>query len=177
SPLRRDPALQDEVAQLRRRVVELQQDARMNEVEIARLRQQVAELETQKTGARPAAPVNAPAPPPPAAPQPTPRPAPPRPAPVAPAPAPEAIEEEDLDVPQAAPSPSPTPAPVRPAAPAPAVAPAVDDAELLSLSAQALYDRGYTLFHQARYVDAEASFQRFLQNNPDSELADNAQYW
>jgi tol-pal system protein YbgF len=26
-------------------------------------------------------------------------------------------------------------------------------------------------------VDAEASFQRFLQANPKSELADNAQYW
>jgi tol-pal system protein YbgF len=42
---------------------------------------------------------------------------------------------------------------------------------------QALYDRGYTQFHQGRFIDAEASFQRFLQANPDSELADNAQYW
>jgi tol-pal system protein YbgF len=42
---------------------------------------------------------------------------------------------------------------------------------------QALYDRGYTLFHQGRYVDAEASFQRFLQANPTNELADNAEYW
>ena len=40
-----------------------------------------------------------------------------------------------------------------------------------------LYDRGYTLFHQGHFVDAEASFQRFLQANPGSELADNAQYW
>jgi tol-pal system protein YbgF len=42
---------------------------------------------------------------------------------------------------------------------------------------QALYDRGYTLYHQKHYVDAEASFQRFLQAEPQSELADNAQYW
>ncbi len=42
---------------------------------------------------------------------------------------------------------------------------------------QALYDRGYTLYHQKHYVDAEASFQRFLQAEPHSELADNAQYW
>ena len=42
---------------------------------------------------------------------------------------------------------------------------------------QALYDRGYTLYHQKHYVDAEASFQRFLQAEPNSELADNAQYW
>jgi len=40
-----------------------------------------------------------------------------------------------------------------------------------------LYDRGYTLYHQKHYVDAEASFQRFLQAEPNSELADNAQYW
>ncbi len=42
---------------------------------------------------------------------------------------------------------------------------------------QALYDRGYTLYHQGHYADAEASFQRFLEGNPTSELADNAQYW
>jgi tol-pal system protein YbgF len=40
-----------------------------------------------------------------------------------------------------------------------------------------LYDRGYTLFYQGHFVDAEASFQRFLQANPTSELADNALYW
>lgn len=42
---------------------------------------------------------------------------------------------------------------------------------------QALYDRGYTLYHQGHYADAEASFQRFLEANSASELADNAQYW
>ena len=49
--------------------------------------------------------------------------------------------------------------------------------ETLSPGNQVLYDRGYTLYYQGRYVDAEASFQRFLQANPTSELADNAQYW
>jgi tol-pal system protein YbgF len=43
--------------------------------------------------------------------------------------------------------------------------------------AQALYDRGYTLYHQERYVDAETTFQRFLQANGDTDLADNALYW
>jgi tol-pal system protein YbgF len=43
--------------------------------------------------------------------------------------------------------------------------------------AQAQYDRGYTLYHQGRYVDAETAFQQFLQSHGDSELADNAQYW
>ena len=45
------------------------------------------------------------------------------------------------------------------------------------MAAQALYDRGYTLFNQGHFVEAESSFQRFLQTNADSELADNAQYW
>jgi tol-pal system protein YbgF len=40
-----------------------------------------------------------------------------------------------------------------------------------------LYDRGYSLYHQGHFVDAESSFQRFLQANTGSELADNAQYW
>jgi tol-pal system protein YbgF len=44
-------------------------------------------------------------------------------------------------------------------------------------AAQALYDRGYSLFHQGRYLDAEATFQRFLQAYPDTDLSDNAQYW
>ncbi len=43
--------------------------------------------------------------------------------------------------------------------------------------AQALYDRGYTLYHQERYVDAETTFQRFLQSHADTDLADNALYW
>ena len=49
--------------------------------------------------------------------------------------------------------------------------------EPVTPAVQALYDRGYTLYHQKYYVDAEASFQRFLQAEPNSELADNAQYW
>jgi tol-pal system protein YbgF len=52
-----------------------------------------------------------------------------------------------------------------------------ESAETLPPAAQALYDRGYTLYHQGHFVDAEASFQRFLQTEPKSELADNALYW
>ena len=81
-------------------------------------------------------------------------------------------------------SPRRQPAPA-PAAPAPAATarrrePASRSRrapEASSPATQALYDRGYTLYHQGHYVDAEASFQRFLQANPGSELADNAQYW
>jgi len=57
---------------------------------------------------------------------------------------------------------------------APAVA---GKGEPVTPAVQALYDRGYTLYHQRHYVDAESSFQRFLQAEPNSELADNAQYW
>ncbi len=47
----------------------------------------------------------------------------------------------------------------------------------LTDAAQELYDRGYTLYHQGRYVDAESAFRRFLQSHAGTELADNAQYW
>ena len=44
-------------------------------------------------------------------------------------------------------------------------------------SGQSIYDRGYTLYHQGRYIDAESAFQRFLQAYGGTELADNAQFW
>ena len=47
----------------------------------------------------------------------------------------------------------------------------------VSDQAQELYDRGYTLYHQTRYVDAESGFRRFLQSYPRNDLSDNAQYW
>lgn len=199
NPLQRqDPALEEEVRQLRQRIVELQREARMNEVEVTRLRQQVAEMEARSGGARPSSPsppssvttappsttTTRPAAPRTTTPAPTtprttaPAPAPQRPA--APRPAPvetvEEFEEEDLEVPQPEPQ-RPAPAPSNPSPAAPAPAESGDDSELLNPSAQALYDRGYTLYHQGRFVDAETSFQRFLQTNQDSELADNAQYW
>lgn len=65
-------------------------------------------------------------------------------------------------------------------APAPGATPpaaAGSKGEPATPAVQALYDRGYTLYHQKHFVDAEASFQRFLQAEPGSELADNAQYW
>lgn len=47
----------------------------------------------------------------------------------------------------------------------------------LSLAGQTLYDQGYTLLHKGQYLEAETSFARFLSSFPASELADNAQYW
>jgi tol-pal system protein YbgF len=230
--LRRDDTSQ-EVQELRARIVDLQRQAAMNEVELARLRQQVAELEG-RGAVRPSAPAgasvsqipssrgttgatSAPAPrtttgSPGSATRPSPPPATAAPVPARPAPAPETttrqpvrsaptpapapasagddeIEEVDIELPDPAPRPptrpvpAPAPSPAPPAAP-PSTAPATPpppasegEAEMLSPTAQVLYDRGYTLYHQGHFVDAEASFQRFLQANTGSELADNAQYW
>lgn len=107
---------------------------------------------------------------------PAPTPAPPTRSPRAPA-----IDETDIEVPvtQAAPSSPPVTLPAAPAPPSAALTPgaAGNKGEPATPAVQALYDRGYTLYHQKHYVDAEASFQRFLQAEPGSELADNAQYW
>jgi tol-pal system protein YbgF len=42
---------------------------------------------------------------------------------------------------------------------------------------QALYDRGYAFFHQKRYAEAEQAFRQVLEKHPQSDLADNAQFW
>jgi len=47
----------------------------------------------------------------------------------------------------------------------------------VSAAAQALYDRGYTLYHQGSYREAEQELERFLVSFGDTELGDNAQYW
>ena len=47
----------------------------------------------------------------------------------------------------------------------------------LTAAAQALYDRGYTLFHRGQYVDSETAFQRFLSGHSETVLGDNAQFW
>jgi tol-pal system protein YbgF len=107
------------------------------------------------------------------------------------------VEETDLELPPAAkPAPAPpakpqqaAPAPSSPAirpsappastakpAPSPATAEGTEGGEP-PMAAQALYDRGYTLYHQKRFDDAEASFARYVKAEPTSDLADNAQYW
>lgn len=170
-----------DVQELRARVIELQRRASVTEVELERLRRQVAELEARLEG-RPLP--RAAAPPP----------APSRSfedrAPARPAPSREPVLEiEDLSDEEAprrvTPPPPEAPPPAveerttsspRGAAPVPAPAPAPAGGEVTA-EAQALYDRGYTLYHQGRYVDAESSFQRFIQAHPATELTDNAQYW
>src|SRR3954470_1739635 len=57
SALRPDDAQQQEIQALKTRILELQREAAMNQVEMAQLRQQVAEMEARNGGApRPAAP-------------------------------------------------------------------------------------------------------------------------
>ncbi len=157
----------DELAEIKSRILELQRTAAMTQVEIDRLRRQVMALEARLGVGETAAPAAVVVPPP--------LPAPPPPAEPPAAPPPPTVEVSDLEPvveppaarepPPAAPPPAPTPA--EPAA----TSQPVDEA------AQALYDRGYTLYHQGRYVDAEAGFRRFLQAYPDTSLSDNAQYW
>ncbi|HEV7518156.1 MAG TPA: tetratricopeptide repeat protein, partial [Thermoanaerobaculia bacterium] len=219
--LRPDTAVaDDELRELKARVVELQRKAAVSEVEIARLREEVAALSAARGGARSALPASAaPSMPMPSlsstsstsarrsspAPAPASRTPPRASAPPAPAPAAPRAEErggdvvsqrretavpiEEVDVPEPdRPTPStPPPAAARPPAKrAPTSAPLPpgqvvegpgESAETLPPAAQALYDRGYTLYHQGHFVDAVASFQRFLQSEPKSELADNALYW
>ena len=50
-------------------------------------------------------------------------------------------------------------------------------AAAITPAAQALYDQGYSLYHQGRYVDAEETFHRFLAAYRGTDLGDNARYW
>ncbi len=129
------------------RILELQRKAAVAEVEIARLRQQVAALEG-RLGSSPAS-------------RPTATPAAPAPAPEPPPAPPARVEVQDL---------------AEPAAPAGPFAGAAAPAQV-SAEGQAAYDEAYALYHQGRYVDSESSFQRFLQNYPHTDLTDNAFYW
>jgi len=146
-----------ELREMKARILELQRAVTVHEVEIERLRRQLATLESGASS--PALPPPAPGPRPPASES--------RPW------RPEPVEQSDLalDAPEPAVRQAPpVAAPRPPAGPPGGGAPPAPGAE-------ELYDLGYTLYHQGRYVDAESSFQRFLQAWPESDLADNAHYW
>jgi tol-pal system protein YbgF len=171
-----------DVQEMQRRLVELQRKAAVTEVELERLRERVAELEG-RAGIRPST-----------------RPATePR---TRPAPSPSRLDDsrelerssgrtgstveiEDIEVqevPRSGPPSTPPraveePDPVSPSAPMPSPGSPSGSAGEVTEAAQALYDRGYTQYHQGRFVDAESSFQRFIQSYPATELTDNAQYW
>jgi tol-pal system protein YbgF len=156
----------DDLQEIKQRLVEIQRQVTVSRLEIEEMRKRLETLEAAAGIRRPTATRPAPQPrseprtetaPPPAAPAPrrdVTETRPPRP-----------LEEpglEESDVTDLAPPPAPDTG---------------GEGQPISPAGQALYDRGYTLYHQGRYLDAEAAFQRFLQSHAGTDLADNAQYW
>jgi len=92
------------------------------------------------------------------------------------APSASTFESSELEPVRVEPPPAPTVIEPEVVAVAPPTAAPTASARV-TLAGQSIYDRGYTLYHQGRFIDAESSFQRFLQANSDTELADNAQFW
>lgn len=144
-----------EVEELKKRVVELQRKATVSEVELDRLRQEIARLEEELAAARDEAhrPEEA----------------------LPPIDVGGEIEEGDLP-PEALDEPLPPLRPVVPPPPPPP-APSPPPPAAVTPEAQGLYDQSYTLFHQTRYAEAEDGFRRYLELYPTTELADNAQFW
>ncbi len=188
-----------EVEELKRRVVEYQKRATVAELEGARLKREVARLEAEleRTKQAPSLPPSESAQP--AVPDAPPAEAEPEPTTPAVIGLDQEIEETDLeDVPAASPATDEPVAVPEPTAQSPTggelaesaagdVPPGTGAAEpealvevvmaVASVEAQALYDEGYTLFHQKRYADAEARFKRYLEIHPRTDLADNALFW
>ena len=165
-----------DLAEMKERILELQEQAAVTVVEMDRLRAQITKLEQRLAGGAPTGAME-----PLAGTTEPPRPI-QTPPPVGNTSGP-SIEETDLE-------PGPAVGGAIAAADSSGVPPthetmasdAVSDQASTTLqpvepAAQALYDRGYTLYHQRKYLDAEASFQRFLQAYPSTELSDNAQFW
>lgn len=186
SMMSRAPQTPSEVEELKRRVLELQKQSTVHELEIERLRRRLEAVEAGGAGAPPRRVAPPPSAPPSASPsrpvnQERPRETYRRPE----------IDQADLDVegfgqpvdppldPQGAAAPPSVavravPPPGRSVEPTPQPRMATDP---VPAAAQALYDEGYTLYHQGRFVDAESAFRRFLQSHGNTDLADNAQYW
>jgi len=193
----RDANAAEAIMALKQRVLDLQRQVTVHELEIERLQARLARLEggsisTEERGAPGARPDRDRPPAERASPSPS-RPSPP--------PAPRRSEAdrgshiESTDLPTTDLDLAPAPPPPLPPARRPeaggtgAGGPGAREPEAgtgstarsgeqpASAAAQALYDQGYTLYHQGRYVDAEATFQIFLRSYGDTDLADNAGYW
>ena len=163
--------MEDELAALTRRVAELQQQTTIDKVEIDRLRQKLAALEQRldrEAEERAAAAARATAPrglaeetvPPPRR--------------------VEVIEVADLEEPlddPLEPAAAPPGSTLAPPDRDPSAAAPAGNATAITAAAQALYDQGYSLYHQGRYVDAEETFHRFLAAFSRTDLGDNARYW
>ncbi len=171
----RSPGPSEEVLDLKRKIHELQRQARVDQVKIEQLREGITALEQELATVRdvaadretvsrgPAAAEDSEVEAfPPSEPE---------------------IEETELEeseaplaaappvMPPTAP-PIVTPPPPPPAAPPPTAPPAAATEEALRL-----YDEAYSLFHQQRYDQAEERFRHFLTLYPQTDLADNAQFW
>lgn len=165
-----DPATAKDLAEMKERILELQEQAAMTEVELDRLQAEVKRLRQRLAGSDPTPPAS------PAA----------GPVEREPEQAPEtisnissvAVEESDIETEPSGGNETEAaqPAEVGGAGGVPPAG-ATTASQPVEPAAQALYDRGYTLYHQGKYLDAEASFQRFLQAYPNTELSDNAQFW
>lgn len=155
-----DQSSSAEMNEIKRRIMELQENATVAQVEVERLRQQVASLEAalRELGPQRGSGVEISET-------------------VSPYGSIIAVEESDLPPVQV---PQPAAAAEQPGVgsiPLEGSSDPVVGFRPVEPAAQALYDRGYSLFHQGRYLDAEATFQRFLQAYSDTDLSDNAQYW
>lgn len=137
-----------ESEEMKARILELQKQARVSEVELERLRRQVADLEARLSGMDGSRPGDPSMPPTPVLND-------------------ELTGDGDSDEPIESSDILP-PASARPEA---------VSSTRLPADAQEMYDRGYTFYHQSLYVDAESAFQQFVSAHPSSELADNALYW
>jgi len=54
---------------------------------------------------------------------------------------------------------------------------AIDDSSNLQKESSTLYDKGMELMKQGKFDEARELFAKFINEYPQSELADNAQYW
>jgi len=170
-----------DLSEIKQRLVDIQREVTMSRVEVEELRRRVERLESAAGIRRPTASTTRPSTPAPQT-RTTPPPAqrrdvtesrPPRPLEETP------VEGSDVEVGEPVPvAPPSDDSPRMDSTPGSAPGSAPDTgSQPISPAGQALYDRGYTLYHQDRYLDAEAAFQRFLQSHSSTDLADNAQYW
>lgn len=184
APSRSQPDPQQEISQLEERLLEAEKRAIVGEIESARLRRRVHELEEQlATTHRPRGQASTTAPPPRASNTlPTPfQDSGPQEATSPPEPVMQdaaGVEVEDLEDLQPSDPPS---APDLTQAP-PEVSPTGSEASAATVvppndQTFAAYDSAYVLFHEKRYREAEEKFKQFVLRYPNTELTDNAQFW
>ena len=153
----------DEVQLLKERIFELEKRAVMAEVEVKRLQARLADLEGDPAGPEASIPMGTSGSLPDAV------------TTLEPSPTFESFESigtEEVEV-----SDLPVEGPVSTPPDQGVMSGPINAVGALDATAQALYDRGYTLYHQGRFLDSETAFQQFLRNYSQTVLGDNAQFW